>query len=348
MKIRRTFVSALAVGVVSVATAGAALATTDVEATRIAGADRYRTSQSIAGATFGGEDVTVAVVASGESYPDALAASYLAGALDGPVVLTAKDDLSQAAFDSLTDLGVSGVIVVGGPAAVSEVVAQQIAGMGIEVDRVAGGDRYATARAIADAVPADQIGSLNGSIGRTALLASGQGFADALSGGPLAYASALPLLLTPSNTLSDQAAASIQELGIEQVIILGGTAAISTTVRAEVSALGVDVRRIAGDDRTATAVAVADLAVDELSFSVTHANLARGDDFADALSGSANAGEELAPILLTLSPDQLGTPTGDYFADKAETLSTIHVYGGPAAVTDSTVNAAELQAGRTP
>jgi putative cell wall-binding protein len=348
VKTYRTLISAVAVGIVSVATAGAAVATTDVEATRLAGADRYRTSQLIADTTFGDQNVTVAVVASGESYPDALAANYLAGALDGPVVLTTKDTLSPAASDTLTDLDVAGVIVVGGTAAVSEAVVVSMANMGIEVDRVAGNDRYATARAIADAVPADQIGSLDANIGRTALLASGQGFADALSGGPLAYASAFPMLLTPRDTLSPQVTASIDELGIEQVVILGGTAAVSPTVQAELVALGVDVRRLAGADRTATAVDIADTAIEELNFSVTHANLARGDDFADALSGSADAGQELAPILLTQTPDSLGTATGNYFADKAETLSTIHVYGGPSAVSDSTVNAAEVAAGRNP
>lgn len=242
----------------------------------------------------------------------------------------------------------SGVIVVGGTAAVSEAVVEQMAGMGIEVDRVAGTDRYATARAIAGAAPEEQIGSLDSSIGRTALLASGQGFADALSGGPLAYASAFPLVLTSRDTLSPQAAAAINELDIEQVVILGGTAAVSPAVQAQVTALGVDVRRIAGGDRTATATAIADVAVDELGYSDTHVNLARGDDFADALAGSANAGQELAPILLTLRSNSLGTPTAAWLDEHKATLASIHVYGGAAAVDDATVNAAELAAGRTP
>lgn len=348
MTSRKALISAVAAGALSVATAGTALATTDVQAQRLAGADRYRTSQAIAEATFEGEAVTVAIVASGESYPDALAASYLAGALDGPVVLTAKDTLSQAAADTLTGLGVGGVIVVGGTAAVSEAVVEQMAGMGIEVDRLAGNDRYATARAIAGAAPEEQIGSLDSSIGRTALLASGQGFADALSGGPLAYASAFPLVLTGRDTLSPQASAAITELDIEQVVILGGTAAVSPAVQAQVTALGVDVRRLAGGDRTATAVAIADLAVDELGYSDTHANLARGDDFADALAGSANAGQEIAPILLTQTSSSLGTATAAWLTKHDDTLASLHVYGGTSAVDDPTVNAAELAAGRNP
>lgn len=348
MKSRKALISAVAAGALAVATAGTALATTDVQAQRLAGGDRYLTSQAIANATFQGEDVTVAIVASGESYPDALAASYLAGALDGPVVLTAKNSLSQAAVDTLTGLNVSGVIVVGGTAAVSETVVEQIAATGIEVDRLAGNDRYGTARAIAGAAPEEQIGSLDSSIGRTALLASGEGFADALSGGPLAYGSAFPLVLTPTATLSTQAAAAINELGIEQVVILGGSAAVSPAVEAQVEALGVEVRRVAGNDRTLTATAIADVAVDELGYSVTHANLARGDDFADALAGSANAGQEIAPILLTLRSDSLGTAAASWFTKHDATLASIHVFGGSSAIDDPTVNAAELAAGRNP
>lgn len=346
MKIRRTFASAVAIGAVSVATVGTAFATADVEATRLAGTNRYGTSQAISDATF--SDATVAVIASGESYPDALAASYLAGALGGPVVLTASQSLSPEARTALQNAGVTGVIVVGGTAAVSENVVNQLDAAGLEVDRVGGADRYSTARAIAQSVPEEQIGSLDSEIGRTALVASGQGFADALSGGPLAYASAFPLLLTPTGSLSGEVSGAIDQLGIEQVVILGGTAAVSVQAQAQLVALGVDVRRVAGLDRTATAVAIADLAVDELSYSTTHVNLARGDDFADALSGSSNAGEEVAAILLTLTPDQLGTAAAGWLADKAETLDAIHVFGGSAAVSDSTVNAAEVAAGRAP
>lgn len=88
--------------------------------------------------------------------------------------------------------------------------------------------------------------------------------------------------------------------------------------------------------------------MDELDFSVAHANLARGDDFADALAGAAHAGEDLSPILLTLAPNSLGTAAANCFGDNAETLSTIHVFGGPSAITDPTVNAAVVAAGRNP
>lgn len=347
MKSRKALLSAAAAGALSVATATTAVATTDVQATRLAGAGRYQTSRVVADATFGA-DTTVAVLASGERFPDALAASYLAGAVGGPVILTESGQLSTAASQALEAVGASGVLLVGGPAAVSEDVVAELVEQGYEVDRVAGENRYETARAVAESVPEEQIGSLQADIGRTMILASGERFADALSAGPLAYQSAFPLLLTAQNVLSEHARASIELLDIEQVVIVGGTAAVSNEVEVAVEALDVEVRRIAGDDRTLTAAAIADVAVDQLGFSTSHVNVARGDNFADALTGSAHAGAELALILLTETPDSLGSAAAGWLSKHDDTLTAIHVFGGPSAVSDATVNAAEVAAGRTP
>lgn len=347
MKTRRVLIGAAAAGAISLATATAAVATANVEASRLAGGDRYQTSRAIAEESFGG-GTTVAIVASGEDFPDALAASYLAGASDAPVVLTQAGQLSDAALGALQDTGVSGVLLVGGTAAVDEAVEAQLEGAGLTVDRIAGTTRYETARAIAEAVPEEQIGSLDADVGRTALLASGERFPDALTGGPLAYQSAFPMLLTSQSVLSEHAEGAIEGLGIEQVVILGGTSAISAEVEAAVEAMGVDVRRVAGADRTFTATQIAELGVDELGYSTSHVNLARGDDFPDALSGSGDAGTEKALVLLTQNPDSLGPAAAVWLQSKSGTLTTIDVYGGPAAVSDSTVNAAEISAGRTP
>lgn len=346
MKTRHAIVAAATAGIFSLGTATVALATPDVEATRLAGADRYATSQVIADDTFG--DVTVAIVTSGENFPDALAANYLAGASDAPVILTQSDQLTAAAEQALEAVAADGVLVVGGTDAVSEDVFNALATAGYNPQRVAGGDRYATARAVAESVPEEQIGSLDAGIGRTALLASGEKFPDALAGGPVAYESAFPLLLTPRTVLAEETKTAITNLGIEHVVILGGPVAVSAEVQTAVEAMGVEVLRVAGDDRTETATEIADLAVDQLGFATDHVNLARGDEFADALSGGPHAGEELGLILLTASPDNLSEATGVWLEAHEPTLTTIHVYGGPAAVSDSTVNDAELSAGRTP
>src|SRR3546814_18082173 len=85
-----------------------------------------------------------------------------------------------------------------------------------------------------------EIGSYDVAYGRTAILAAGEGVADARAAGPLAYAAAFPLLLTDGDTLSEAASTAMTNLGIEQVIVVGGSAAVSAAVFDAVEADGID------------------------------------------------------------------------------------------------------------
>src|SRR5688572_28184995 len=91
--------------VFGIALAPNAGATADVTVTRYAGATRYGTAAAIAGdASFDG--ATTAIVATGENYPDALAASALAGAeAPAPIILTQKDTYTSDAKAALGDVG---------------------------------------------------------------------------------------------------------------------------------------------------------------------------------------------------------------------------------------------------
>ena len=335
---------ALVIGVVTVALPATATATADVSSIRIAGADRYGTAQAIATSTF--TDVAVAVVATGENYPDSLASGYLTGANQGPVLLTPTSGVPQGVIDALNAVKAEGVQIVGGTSAVSAPAEAQLKDAGFTVTRIAGVDRYGTARAIANTLPAAGIGEL-GDAGRTAIIASGENFPDALAAGPLAHDGGFPLLLTPTATLSTETNAALDELAIENVVIMGGTAAVSNEVALAIDAKGITVRRVAGENRQATAAAIADLVVDELDWPATHVQLARGDAFPDALAGGPHAGEERGPILLTLSPEVLGAPSENWLTAHESTVSLIHVYGGTSAVTDATMTAARQAAGGT-
>ena len=70
---------------------GAVYASAELESSRIrwnrlAGADRYQTARMVVDEEF--RKANSVVVASGDNYPDALAASAVAGALGSPVILT--------------------------------------------------------------------------------------------------------------------------------------------------------------------------------------------------------------------------------------------------------------------
>lgn len=67
-----------------------------------------------------------AVLASGDNFPDALAASSLAGALKAPIILTSSTTLSSEARNELQRLEARTVAIVGGSSAVSTAVENQV------------------------------------------------------------------------------------------------------------------------------------------------------------------------------------------------------------------------------
>jgi len=327
-------------------------ATASFSFTRFAGNDRYDTAAKVATGTFTKSDSVV--IASGESYPDALAGSFAAGLASVPVLLVSRDDAPAPTLAALKTLGTTKAVIVGGTSAVSDVADQVLKANGVATTRVSGTSRYATAKAIAEsggATVVGKTGGVNGPAGNiggnaTAIVVSGEGFADALSAGPAAFAGHFPVLLTPTAALAPEAKAALQDLAIKTVLIVGGTSAVSQSVQDAITAMSITVTRIAGNDRSETAAKVADYALANLGFTNTKVDLARGDGFADALAGSAHAGKVLAPLLLTLDSETVGASTKDWLSAHASTLASGVIDGGPAAV--STIAESDATtAGRT-
>jgi len=122
--------------------------------TRIAGSDRYMTSEAVdavPGASFVGTvgGNRVALIASGLSFPDALAGGSLAASSALPIILTDPSTLSSAASQSLANLKIQHALILGGPAAVSTQVEQSINAAGVSTERLAGATRTETAEDIA-------------------------------------------------------------------------------------------------------------------------------------------------------------------------------------------------------
>jgi putative cell wall-binding protein len=325
---RRPVIAAAIAGALLLGSAGVASATEDAVANRLAGPDRYVTARAISTSTFSAPE-TVAIIAGGESYADALPAAYLAGAEDSPMFLTPPGALPAGLLDTLDDLKVEGVQIVGGTSAVSEHVVSQLEDHGLAVDRLAGTDRYETARKIAELLPPEAVGTFGA--GRAAIVVSGESFADALAAGPLSASNGFPILLTNPGGLHNQAVAALKSLAIKQVLIVGGTGAVSTSGEDQIKALGIAVRRVAGASRQATAVAVAEVARGELQYPLDRVELARGDGFVDALVGGVRGGKVLAPVLLTAG-DALGSDARDFIKANTATVKFVDVLGGSGAV----------------
>jgi putative cell wall-binding protein len=323
--------AALAVFTASMTVASTAGATADAISIRIAGTTRYETAQMVSTGTF--QDANVALLVSGTNYPDALASAYLAGISASPVLLTDPNELSDGILETLDTLGVSGVIAIGGEGAISSDVLNELQEADYVVDRIAGENRFSTARQIAEFAGTDPIGSFM--TGRAAIVVNGFGFADALASGPIAAAQGMPILLTTPEELHVDAENALLNLDIEQVLIIGGTAAVSDDVFRRIFSLGIDVRRIAGDTRQATAAEVANVAIGELLFPADRVMLARSDNPADALAGGIRGGQELAPLLLTEGVDDLGLAAGDVIVRNKAALAFVEALGGTAGISDA-------------
>jgi putative cell wall-binding protein len=328
-----------ALSVVGIALAPPAGAVDDVSGDRIAGTNRYGTAAAIAGQDdFNG--ATTAILATGETFPDALAASGLAGANGpAPIILTESETYSEETQEALNNhTAVTNVIIVGGTAAISQEVEDAVVADGFTVSRVAGTDRYGTAADIASEIGAG--GEVDGL--STAFIATGTNFADALAGGPAAYALSAPILLVTPSEIPAATSEALSSLGIEQVIILGGTAAVSDDVENELeSSTGNDAIRVAGTNRFGTAAAVGEWEVENLSWAPTEVLLASGVNFPDALAGGPLGGERSAPIILTASlPEE-----SEAFLDAhSNTITDITALGGTAAIDEETLDAAETAA----
>ena len=313
-------------------------------ASRIAGPDRYATAAAQAEIAFP-DGADAAILASGEAFPDGLVAAALAGALEAPVLLTERGALPQVTAQALAELDPDRVVVVGGPDAITDDVVAEV-GAGFDVERVGGQDRYATAAAIASRIPSDRIGKLAGL--RTAFVASGATFPDALSAGPLAAMGRHPILLVTPGGLPDATVAALGDLGIERVVILGDTAAVSADVEAQLEQVtGTPPLRLGGPNRYATAARVADAASSLFGLDSRAVLLARGDVFADALAAGPHGAQLDAPVLLA-RPDALPAAAAAELRSRAGTVDIVRALGSPRALADETVLAAALATAPAP
>jgi len=305
---------------------------------RVAGATRYGTAAAVATEAY--EDgADCVLIATGEGFADALAASGLAGSEGCPILLVQQNSIPEETSAAIDDLGASSATIVGGTAAVSQEVEDSLSDdLGLTVDRVAGTNRYETAGEVADA-----IGSTSG----TVIIASGEVAADALAAGPIAANLGAPILLVTTN---DVPAATADRLGdATDVLIAGGTARISDDTQGEIEDDSADAdgaERLAGVNRQETSAAIAEYEVDTLGWAPTSALLAApsapNDDFSpDALVAGPLGGLREAPILIVVGADDLGTPASDFLDDHSDTITEVDLIGGTAVLSDEVFTAAE-------
>lgn len=256
--------------------------------TRLAGPDRFGTSAEISRRSFT-DPVDAVYIATGRSFADALAGGPAAARAEAPILLVETDSIPEPVATELDRLEAETIIILGGTAAVSAQVEQQLHEHAETVIRLSGADRYQTATAVS---------RHSGAAGGTVFLASGASFPDGLAGGAAAAHVDGTLLLTRPDYLPSTTAEELTRLAPAKVYVLGGPAAVSGDVTFQVRDTIPDARIdwLSGNNRYDTSVDVARSIWTQGSPAMF---VATGTDYADALSGTPAAQVNQAPLILT-------------------------------------------------
>jgi putative cell wall-binding protein len=288
----------------------------------------------------GARHAQAVVLATGASFPDALAGGPLASVVHGPLLLTDPGALPP---ETLTELqrvlpahAAKPVYVLGGPGAVKNAVTDQLTALGYSVHRLGGQTRFDTARAIATEYVKDSPNPA--AAGQQAVVATGLNFADALSAGPLASLVGAPIILTNGASLDPDTA---KYLAGKNLLPVGGPAYTATGIKPYPDSsdfcLG-----LAGTDRYDTNARVAKCMILQGSYLAlggpTVIGVATGANFPDALTGGAWLGQLRAPLLLT-EPGSLSAPADGLLTSWWKlNLRSVDLFGGIGALSGNVEN----------
>lgn len=251
---------------------------------RIAGANRYLTAIEVSKAGF--ETADQVIIVNGVTAVDSLLAGPLSVQLNAPILLVAGDSLGDALEAEIQRLGAKAAVIIGGEGVVKGAIAEDLAKLGLEVERLGGATRFATSRLV-DA----RIRELS-KVTDLAVIANAYTEFDALTMGATAGRMGVGILFNDGKSID---AIETVLTGVTKAYLLGGTKVQSPDVADALQARGITVERIAGANRFETARVIAEqFYTDPPSVLVANA-----DKPYDALSGTALSQKLGAPILLS-------------------------------------------------
>ena len=194
---------------------------------------------------------------------------------------------------------------------------------GVEHDRYAGADRFATATAVSAAQFAPGV--------PVAYVATGSNFPDALAGGSVAAYGGGPVLLVTATTIPAATATELQRLRPVSIVLLGGEQVVGPEVMAALVpyAIGGSVTRLSGANRYETAASISAATYDP---GVAAVYIATGANFPDALAGVPATGVANGPVLL-VGADGIPDTTAAELTRLAP--ARIVILGGSSVVSDA-------------
>lgn len=283
---------------------------------RMSGQTRYETAASIA--KEGWKTSDWAIIAYGENFPDALASTPLANKYKAPILLTDKESLTPITKNTLTDLKVKNVFIVGGTGVVSPNVETELSDMGINITRLYGNDRYDTSVEIANKLDSSD----------KLIVTSGDDYANALSVSTYAGNNKIPIILVANSSMNTSLLKYLSSHTIQQTYIIGNESEINNTMMNDFP----NPTRITGSNKYETNLAV--LKYFEPNYSFDNVFVATGNGFADALAGSAIASMMKSPLILVDNVKNIDTES---FISN-HNISQLNVLGGEGVISSSLVD----------
>ena len=307
--------------------------------TRLWGESAYDTMQVIlrTDEAFPDGSGGTVIVATGDGYWDALAASGLAGLSGAPIIITPTGGLNEQAKAEIARIKPTSIIVVGGTSVITPACFEQIRALCPKgTVRVAGPE--------ADDTSVEIFKAGDTKWGKTAVIATSSGYWDALSIAPFAYSRNAPIFLTTTKpgadgyTLSDSVLSSLQSGAFERVVIVGGPNVVSTKVEGQLAGVGLSgdkVKRLYGEVALDTSAEIAVWELTSEKMSTAQLSVATSAGYWDALTGAALTGKQDAILVLV-------NPGGDYRALDAvyaydDSVTNGHVYGGASVIKPETL-----------
>jgi hypothetical protein len=250
-----------------------------------------------------------------EDWAGAIAASVLmAPPVRAPLLFSTPDELPEASEEALAALAPQGSKDTGGASlfAIGSVSLPSGAG---KASRVDSGDPASTAAQIATLR-----NRLFGAPPAHILIASSSQPGFAMPAAAWAARSGDPVLYAEADKLPSPTAAVLKEHPKTPVFVLGPTSAISKAVLGEIAKVSKRVKRVAGADPVANAIALARYSAGGFGWNINDPGhgfvLARSHSPADAAAAAPlSAAGTWGPLLLTDSADALPADLRGYFLD---------------------------------
>ncbi len=293
---------------------------------KLAGSDRAATAVEVSKERFGYKEADSVVVVGANALIDGLSAAPLAAAKNAPVLIAGKNGLDNGSLAEIErackDLSNKTVYIVGGENSVPYAAKKQLEDkFGAVVVRLAGDDRYDTSLEVDHRLVKD------GQAISTRFVVGGNGAADAMSASAVAArkntaGQVAPILVVRKDGIKATTRTYLNARGLTQAYVVGGTSTASTQVFKDIEKVvnqtpvssNVNsnvVKRLAGDDRYATNLAV----INEFYKAPKNANglvvvSGKTQYLVDAQTAGAFAGDRNLAVLLTadkLNKDQKDT-----------------------------------------